>query len=128
MLSSVSYGGELKMKNNVVEQLRIASDNLKAKYKNETITEEEAIKIALNYLKTKEYSYAIDWEHSNIRLEQRALKKDGSLSSGFGKKILIWHVWYLPLKRTDASNEVPVGADVDAKTGNVFTKYSWEKI
>jgi hypothetical protein len=129
VLSSTSYGGDLKMKNNVVKQLQIESDRLKMKYKKQIIAEQEALKIATVYLKTKEYNYKIDWENPSIRLEQRTLKKDGSLSSGFGKKILIWHVWFLPLQGTDLGKGITkVDADIDAKTGEVFTKYNLEKL
>lgn len=129
ILSSISYGGESKMGNNTVKQLQLASDRLKVKYKDEIISEEEAVNIAMEHLRTREYDYEIDWENFKIRLEQRSLNKDGSLSSGFGKKILIWHVWFLPLHGTDLADGVTnIGVDIDAKTGKIFTKYSIEKL
>ena len=110
-----------------------------------------AIKIAKEYLQNKEYDYTydsksktsteflkngnyeynyeIDWDHPRIRLEQKALKKDGSLTGGFGVKVLVWYVWFLPLDGIDLEGKRDVvGVDIDAKTGKVFTKYSWSKI
>lgn len=127
------------------------SEKLKVKYKNVIITEQEAIKIAKEYRQHKEYayvddwenkisveflksenyeySYEIDWEHPRIRLERKSLKKNGSLSSGFGKKILVWHIWFLPMQGIDLNKGLDkVGVDIDARTGKVFTKYSLDKL
>ncbi len=93
------------------------------------ITEEQAIKIAQEYLEGKEYNYEIDWNHPKARIERRVLKSDGSLSSGFGKRILVWHVWFLPLGKMDTEGKViPVGVDINPKTGEIFTKYSLDKL
>ena len=157
-LVSISYGGELKVKDQkkfytdkTVQRLEDISEKLKSKYKNVIISEQEAIKIAKEYLQNKEYDYTydsksktsteflkngnyeynyeIDWDHPRIRLEQKALKKDGSLTGGFGAKVLVWHVWFLPLDGIDLEGKRDVvGVDIDAKTGKVFTKYSWSKI
>ena len=158
IFSSQSYGGDSKMIDKTValaekmgQELQAESDKLKAKYKGVIITEQEAIKIAKEYLQHKEYknvydkenrtsakylinenyeySYKIDWEHPQIRLERWALKKDGSLSSGFGKKVLVWAVWFLPLDGTNLDKGITrVSIDIDAKTGKVFTKYSLDKL
>ena len=158
ILPSLSYGDESKVRDKkmtftdkIAQQLQDTSDKLKAKYKNLIITEQEAIRIAKEYRQHKEYeviddwehkisteyfksenyeySYAIDWEHPHTRLGRMALKKDGSLSSGLGKKVLVWHVWFLPLDGIDLEGKRnSVGVDIDAKTGEVFTKYSLSKI
>ncbi len=135
----------------ISQELQTESDKLKAKYKNEIISEQDAIKIAKEYRQHKkyefiydqerristehlksenyEYPYEIDWEHPNIRLEQKALKKDGSLSSGFGEKILVWSVWFLPSEGIDSGKGIlRISVDIDAKKGKVFTKYSLEKL
>ncbi|MDP2654708.1 MAG: hypothetical protein Q8Q08_11855 [Candidatus Omnitrophota bacterium] len=133
------------------QRLQEQSDKLRVKYKDEIIGEEEAIKIALEYRQNKEYvfvydekqkvsieqlkmenyeyGYAIDWGHPRARVEFRSLKKNGALSNGFGKKVLIWHVWFVPLHGVDFDKGVRVvGVDIDAKTGEVFTKYSMDKL
>ncbi len=108
---SLSYGGDSKMK----EVL---------------INEEQAKRIATEYLQSKQYNYEIDWKHPEAKLERFALKSDGSLSPhGLGKKIMVWRVRFKSIQKTDATKGIrPILADVDAKTGEVFIKYSMEKL
>jgi hypothetical protein len=108
---SLSYGGSSKMKDVL-------------------INEDQAVKIAKEYLRSKQYNYEIDWEHPEAKLERFALKSDGSLSPhGLGKKIMVWRVRFESVQKTDVAKGIrPVLADVDAKTGEVFTKYSMEKL
>lgn len=110
-LTKLSYGGDSVMKNKLIE-------------------EELAVEFAKKFLQEKQYDYEIDWEKPSSRLEKCILRKDGSLSRGLsGKKIWVWHIWFLPSNGVDAINNIiPAVADVDAKTGNVFTKYSPDKL
>lgn len=110
-LPSLSYGGGSAMKDTL-------------------ISEEEAIKIAKEYLKNNKYTYEIDWEHPDAKLERFALKPDGSLSPhGFGKKVMVWRVWFMSLQKIDLEKGIRhILADVDAKTGKVYTKYSLNKL
>ena len=136
---------------NVAQEMQQRSDRLKSKYREVIISEEEAIRIAKEYRQHKEYAYTynekektsteylkndnyeypydIDWDHPRIRLEEKALKKNGGLSGGAGKKVVVWSVWFLPVNGIDLEGKrTSVSVDIDAKTGKVFTKYSWEKI
>ena len=136
VLPLIVYGGELKVpdkkmtfSDRIGQQLRVASDKLIEKHKDDIISEEEAIKIAMNYLRMKTIDYEVDWEDPHARLERKSLKKDGSLSNGFGKKVLVWWVWFLPRQGTDFHKGITrLAVDINAKTGEVFTKYSVDKL
>ena len=155
---SSGYGGEVGLKNisknssdEMGRQLDESSERLKKKYEKVVISEEKAVRIAREYREHKEYGYIndqkrhtgtahlknghyrypyeIDWEHPRVRLGWLRLKSDGSVSNGFGKKVLVWTVWFLPVDGIDGEgkrNRVMV--DIDAKTGEVFMKYSLLKI
>lgn len=94
------------------------------------IDEEQAIRIAKEHLQSKKYNYEIDWEHPEAKLERFALKPDGSLSPhGFGRKIMVWRVQFKSIQKTDATKGIkPILADINAKTGEIFIKYSMEKL
>lgn len=94
------------------------------------ISEDQAIKIATEYLQSKEYNYEIDWQNPDAKLERFSLKADGSLSPhGFGKKIMVWRVRFKTVENIDLEKGIrPILADIDAKTGEIFTKYSMDKL
>ena len=94
------------------------------------ISEEQAIKIAKEYLQSKKYNYEMDWDHPDAKLERFALKLDGSISPhGLGKKIMVWRVRFKSMQKIDAAKGIrTVLADIDAKTGEVFIKYNMEKL
>ena len=106
-----SHGGESRM-----------SDTL--------ISEEQAIKIAREYLQNKKYNYEIDWDHPDAKLERFSLKTDGSLSPhGFGKKVMVWRIRFRSLQKIDLDKGIRhVLADIDARTGKVFANYSLNKL
>lgn len=97
--------------------------------KKKMISKEEAIDIGKQYLQSKQYEYEIDWNHPHARLDKMALKPDGSLSSGFGKRVYVWSVWFLPVEGIDLENtRHTASVDINAETGEIFTKYSLQKL
>lgn len=93
------------------------------------INKEEAIRIGTTYLQSKKYAYEIDWSHPQARLDKMAVKSDGSLTSGLGKRVFVWRVWFLPVGGLDLENTKKVAAvDINAQTGEIFTKYSFQKL
>lgn len=97
--------------------------------KNSYISKESAIELGKEYLQTKDYRYEINWDEPNAKLVKKALKKDGSISGGFGEKIQVWHVWFMPVDSGDSdSNVFPIGIDIDAKTGKIYSQISMDKL
>ncbi|MBL8012210.1 MAG: hypothetical protein JNN05_00035 [Candidatus Omnitrophica bacterium] len=92
------------------------------------ITEAEAIKIGKEYLQTKQYPYAIDWDRPHARMDKMNIKPDGSLTAGPGRRVFVWGVWFLPVEGIDLmNNRRRAGVDINAQTGEIFTKYNLNK-
>jgi hypothetical protein len=97
--------------------------------KKNMISKEEAISIGKKYLQSKQYEYEIDWDHPHAKLDRMAVKPDGSLTSGLGKRVYVWSVWFLPVEGLDVENTRDIAAvDINAETGEVFIKYSLQKL
>lgn len=102
--------------------------NAEAMAKLNLITEAEAIKIGKDYLQAQQYPYAIDWDHPHARMDKMNIKPDGSLTAGPGKRVFVWGVWFLPVDGIDLmNNRKRAAVDINAQTGEIFTKYNLNK-